>query len=232
MEFKDKFDYFTYVSNADPGFYLPTLKKDALVAQQLAKKYALNHKIISMDNPVEMEKNLKKKLLEEMKKYTYDSHGKSLALRYYLDFKKLNKIHIRSNLFEILRESPTDKTVKKLNINIKNEVAMAQIYQRRPEDKIDANIVKIFKESYFEDELDKNLKYDFRDLYYLEHRMAAWHSLVLLESDIAFDTVVLINSREIFNLAMSISKEVRITNELINAIINMNCPSLLDIPIN
>ena len=31
---------------------------------------------------------------------------------------------------------------------------------------------------------------------------------------------------------MSISKEVRIKNELINAIINMNCPSLLDIPIN
>ena len=67
---------------------------------------------------------------------------------------------------------------------------------------------------------------------YLEHRMAAWHSLVLLESDIAFDTIAIINSREIFNLAMSIPKEVRIKNELINAIINMNCPSLLDIPIN
>ena len=227
MEFKDKFDFFTYVNNVE------SIKKDALVADQLAKKYNLNHKIIKMNTYIsEMKIELKLKLLNEIKKYTYSKHGHLLATRYYLDFKKLNKIHIRSNLFEILRESPTDKTAKKLNINIKNEVEMTQIYQRRPVEKIDSTIVEIFKESYFENELDKNLHYDLRDLYYLEHRMAAWHSLVLLESDIAFDTIVVINSREVFNLAMSIPKEVRIKNELINAIINMNCPSLLDIPIN
>ena len=41
-----------------------------------------------------------------------------------------------------------------------------------------------------------------------------------------FDPTILEHSR------VKISKEVRIKNELINAIINMNCPSLLDIPIN
>jgi hypothetical protein len=227
MEFKDKFDYFTYVSKSKPAF-----NQDALVAQQLAKKYALNHKIINMDNTSEMEKVLKKKLLEEIAKYTYYSHGYSLALRYYLDFKKLNKIHIRSNLFEILRTTSADKKAKKFNINIKNEVEMAQIYQNRPREKIDSTIVEIFKESYFEDELDNKLTYDLRDRYAMEHIHPAWLSMFLLESDIAFDTIILINSREIFNLAMSIPKEVRMKNELINAIINMNCPSLLDIPFN
>ena len=227
MEFKDKFDFFTYLFDRE------SIKKDALVAEQLAKKYALNYKLIKINSNIsEMKVEKKNILLNEIKKYTYYKHYHFLALTYYLNFKKLNKIHIRSNCMEILRRSDVDKTAKKLNINLQNPLGMAQLYQKRPIEKVDADIVRIFKESYFEDKFDNKLKYDFSDLYFIEHRMAAWHSLILLESDIAFDTTILINSREIFNLAVSIPKKVRINNELINAIINMNCPSLLDIPIN
>ncbi|MFN3866699.1 MAG: hypothetical protein ACK4MD_08315, partial [Demequina sp.] len=50
---------------------------------------------------------------------------------------------------------------------------------------------------------------DPRDLMYWEHRMGAWHGQVVLESDIAFETVSLYNSRLVISALMSVRIDQR-----------------------
>ena len=47
------------------------------------------------------------------------------------------------------------------------------------------------------------------DLLYWEHRMSCWHSNVVLESDFAFDTHVLFNSRWILERMLSVRQDQR-----------------------
>ena len=70
------------------------------------------------------------------------------------------------------------------------------------------------------------------DLYFVEHRMGAWHASLVLESDIAFDTVIAFNSREVVRAFMGVSQAARATSQHLTARLAAELPELAGIPIN
>jgi hypothetical protein len=83
------------------------------------------------------------------------------------------------------------------------------------------------------DEADPSfLGYDAWDLFYWEHRMATWHSQLLLGSDLAFDTAIIFNSRLVLEVMLSIPQPDRSGSVLLHRFIEKNAPRLVGIPIN
>jgi hypothetical protein len=70
------------------------------------------------------------------------------------------------------------------------------------------------------------------DLFYWEHRMGAWHSQVVLESDVAFQSLSLFNSRAILGAMMSAPLEARVSSQNMRALIQEACPECLHEPLN
>ncbi len=68
------------------------------------------------------------------------------------------------------------------------------------------------------------------DLFYWEHRLATWHSNICLESDFAWDTHALVNSRAILKLMLSIPDEDRRSGALIRELLSVLWPELLRWP--
>jgi hypothetical protein len=64
------------------------------------------------------------------------------------------------------------------------------------------------------------------DVFYWEHRMSCWHSNVVLESDFAFDTHVLFNSRWILERMLSIPTAHRYRGSLFRLLVHEMWPKL------
>lgn len=75
-------------------------------------------------------------------------------------------------------------------------------------------------------------KIHYMDLMYWEHRMGSWHSQVVAESDIAFDSVSLYNCRKVLELFLSQPFRDRRDATLYHECIRQAWPCLLDWPIN
>ena len=74
--------------------------------------------------------------------------------------------------------------------------------------------------------------YDPYDIFYWEHRMGTWHSLVLLESDVAFDTFIPFNCRVLTEKILSVSMGQRLESSAYYKVIKRLWPVLLQWPIN
>jgi hypothetical protein len=74
--------------------------------------------------------------------------------------------------------------------------------------------------------------YDYGDLFYWEHKMCQWHSLLLLESDMSHDTFLIYNNREILSKMLSIPFDDRLNKKLFISLIRKMWPELLNYPVN
>lgn len=74
--------------------------------------------------------------------------------------------------------------------------------------------------------------YDPLDLFYLEHRSGMWLDAHLTESDITFDTFILVNSRHIYRLLLSAPLADRIAGTVFLGLARRAWPEVLDVPVN
>lgn len=81
-------------------------------------------------------------------------------------------------------------------------------------------------------EPDKQSGYDAFDLYYWEIRMGSWLGNILHESDCAFDTHILVNSRSIYRYLLAPSLEDRKNHAVYNQYIREKWFDISTIPIN
>lgn len=209
--------FFTYSGH-------PAHEIDVKIAKIIAKKFGLNHVIIdkSLSDDEKEDFKLMNKVLS---KNTYYNHSRQLAYKYYKNFPS-RTTHIRSNLAEIGISWYQQGGKKEFN-SIDEFTA---IYRRgREENEAILNAFRRYAETV---EIDKLYNYDTYDMLYWEHRMGVWVSLVLLESDIAFDTHILFNARCILKLLMSVDFESRINSVVFNKLIEKYIVELNDIPIN
>ena len=70
------------------------------------------------------------------------------------------------------------------------------------------------------------------DLFFIEHRMGAWRTGIIEESDIAFRTINLFNSRRILRNFYGVPEASRSTGNALKAILDRELPELKDIPFN
>lgn len=213
----DDITFFTYSGH-------PAHEIDVEIAKVITKKLGLNHIIIDKglgDDEKEDFKRMNKVLSQN----TYYNHSRQLAYKYHKIFSS-PVVHIRSNLAEI-GISWYQQGGKK---DFKSIDEFTRIYRKGRED--NEAIIKAFRKFAETVEIDKLYNYDTYDMLYWEHRMGVWVSLVLLESDIAFDTHILFNARCILKLLMSVDFEKRIDSVVFNRLIEKYMMELSNIPIN
>jgi hypothetical protein len=74
--------------------------------------------------------------------------------------------------------------------------------------------------------------YDPNDIFYWEHRMGMWGALSHNELDVAFGSLVCFNSRRLYETALGLPAEVRLTKRLLLGYIEGHDPALAAIPID
>jgi hypothetical protein len=215
-------EYYTYWSTEAQNI-------DVAVSKHIASVCGLNHMVFVSEILECMKHDFRqfRKALARNTFYENPHHIKAFLYRIY--FGEDAYFHIRSNLAEIGRAFYRQKKKRHDVIDVKQ---MVNIYN--PKYSIYHDVVDAFSEfqerAWFDSSLFFN--YDPYDLFYWEFRMAVWHSHIVTESDVAFDTHVLYNSREIFKTLMSVPLEDRLSAAVFKKIVKDALPLISDIPIN
>lgn len=216
--------FFTY-DRGDPGHAI-----DMCVAQDIAGALGIKHLAIdfSADRP-------SAELLKVIRDNSYGSHQRKLAAAYHARFGEQRFLHVRTNLLELGRSNLFAKGNKRpqLQGGLTTPGRMADFYIRSgkvdPIEHVEPAFAEYVERTAFARTLGLASTWD---LFFVEHRMGAWHSGVVLESDIAFDTVIAFNSREIVRHWMGVPEEVRSTASHLREMIESLLPELQRIPIN
>jgi hypothetical protein len=223
---------------ADPLFFTydggePRPEIDMAVAKALKQKLGIRHRIVMRAKRDQIPDTLAADLDES----TVMSHGRALVYTYIRTFGVDKVVHLRSNVIEFFRESAVDKTCKRIDLLPDSAEGAAKLYlaayMKEWGPKRESEAIELFRRQLNESDWGEAARYmDVRDLYFAEHRMANWHSNLVAESDYAFDTFILFNSRELFDCARRVPKELRTNGEVIARFYERAAPEVLCVPIN
>lgn len=219
---RDRIQYFTYFKSINKGLdpmIMSILERDKETVQDLIDNLDINHLMIDI-NYEKLESRNYKQFSKMMKKHTYIHHNHYLAWQYYSLLPKEN-LHIRSTVNGIFRK--TYDSGKKISKNL-SPTSMTYLYS--PKATGDERIHKYFEEYADVSELDKIFNYDPYVLFYWSYRLGAWHSNILLESDISFDTFCLFNNRILLNTILSLPDSYLEEDYVLRKIITNHWPVL------
>lgn len=210
---------------------VPKDRVDADVAAALAKTLRLRHVFVDYSGPAS-----NKAVSRILSENSFASHKPKVACAYHRLFGEHAFLHIRSNLLELGRSNLFYKFAKRRGMSGPcTAQSMGDIYTLAA--KLDtsksAHVIPAF-EHYIAatDYADTVGKVSPWDMYFVEHRMGAWHAGVLLESDVSFDTVIAFNSREVIRHFMGVPQEARCSSPHLRERLNALLPEVMDIPIN
>jgi hypothetical protein len=219
-----RLEFFTY----DRGE--PSQQVDMRVARDIASRLALKHHCVEYadDDPDPA-------LLAVVKLNSFGNHGRKLACAYLRRFGHGDYLHVRTNLLEIGRANlyASNDRLPSLAGGPDTAERMAEFYAKAgrlaPQPHMLAEFVRYVTATDFPSAADCANPWD---LYFVEHRMGAWHAGIVLESDIAFDTVIAFNSREIVRRLMGVPPSVRAGSRWLVQKLADALPELAGIPVN
>lgn len=217
--------FFTYVG-------IPAHRTDVAVAQQLRDAFGLDHTVIRPRN-----QDLSEPMESAAKRSCYYLHNLNMLPSYIQAFGQDNYLHIRSNIMEFFRTSPVDDWCERYSITLEGPKSAAQLYLKsgklRETPEFTRFCERAFDDLYRTNDWDDiKDRIEARDFYFLNFRMPAWHACVVLSSDLAFDTTVLFNSREMIEMARRVPKDLRLSNALVDEIYRQADARVTDFPIN
>lgn len=216
---RSEFHYFTYALHYAPR--KRAVRQDLTTSQRLAEEMQLGaHTVFHLHGP--LEPGMLRGVLE---RNHVRASGRNLVPKYLYDLPP-TRMHIRSSFNEIAVAT------------FRNQFGMGEA---TPE--LLAEILT-YKEGYTSDTLVATSNYvestrlravpgyDPLDLYYWELRMGSWLGTITAESDLAFDTHILINSRRIIRTLLAPPLEDRLSARVYRRIVGKAWPELYSIPVN
>ncbi|HLT90455.1 MAG TPA: hypothetical protein VKZ85_05850 [Woeseiaceae bacterium] len=217
--------FFTYAGG-------PNDRVDMQVATALAKALGLRHILVDYSDRYQANKAV----FAAIQQNTFSRHKKKLACAYHSHFGEHKYLHIRSNLLELGRSNLYYKLGRRRRLEEPSTAqAMGKVYTfagRLPPGN-SSHVAPAFEHYVTASDYEWSIgKASPWDLYFIEHRMGAWHSGVLLESDVSFDTVIAFNSREILRHFMGVPQEIRCSSPHLRQKLKALLPEVKDIPIN
>lgn len=226
----NKAKYFTYYR--DDG--VDTDAADVCIASYIARKLGLDHRIVNLRKV-----GVPAEYAVVCRLNSHYRHIISASYNYYRLWKGADLFHVRSNLAEIGRsfysfklrtDRPVSPSVKNaLRFYVGDKIRRDESYSERLEEIYRAMMSVYLDESRF---VDVDTSYDFRDVFYWEHRMGMWHSQVVAESNAAFDSLSAYNCPRILKLMLMVSLEGRREKRLFRDLLKQHCPELYSVPIN
>jgi hypothetical protein len=197
-----KTEFFTYFGQS-------YMKPDKEGAQAIARELRLSHRLI------EIAENLEPDLLSSLRINHFGQHKHGLVPAYLTTFSQ-KTIHIRSNVAEVGR-------------------AFYRTSHPRPEQGSDELLASFWKNDFQRKLTTREFAkwtvatdfwtaaetIDYADLFYWEHRLSCWHAGVVLESDIAFDTVSLFNCRTLLEAMLSVPLDDRLADNVQKQVVHL-----------
>jgi hypothetical protein len=219
----DRVDYFTYDADGGEGESKRAMRADAAAAREITAALGLRHHSIMplFDAPPEplaavMDRNSKRVSAPEL----YATHRQYEG--------GCRGLHIRSNLYEIARAFYRGKREQPDMLTAEHMARLLTGRETTPH-----AFAAAFAEFIDAVDFDRaQRRYDPLDLYYWEHRCGVWLAAHHIESDVAFDTFTVFNSRRILEPLLAIPLEERISGAAFVEIIRRTWPELLKFPVN
>lgn len=202
------YKYFSFTSNEAE-------KKDAIAANMICGKLGLEHTVYNIpENNNDIEDF---KIISEIVNHNtgYVKKYKDSELRKIIYLHHLNKIdlEVKSHVSEIGRAFYYKKLGKSKMPNSLTPRHMSNLYKRNMFNRgvlkyMDGAFEEFIKITKFGEKFDGG--YDESDMFYWEHRMSRWASLVKQDFDVSHDTTIVYNNRKLLDLLMSFELEERI----------------------
>lgn len=221
--FRDQITCFSYVTRR-PGRASPS-EGDMEFAQALCADLDVRHRTVVVEGVLG-----KGALNDVLRRSSRRIHAPSVALAYREQL-PMNAVHVRSNIYEIGRSFFRKSNAGKSMPELTGEEFARRVVRNR-EHVTFKPAVEAFQDWLDVTEFEAVVGYDPYDLYYWELRMGRWLSAAMIESDIAHDTLTLVNSRRILELFLAVSDEERFAASVFDEIINQAWPQLLEYPVN
>jgi hypothetical protein len=203
-----------------------------LIASNISKQLNLNFQVINLDKI-----SLDEDFIKLSSINSHYKHLRKVSKWYYEQFYNSDLVHLRSNISEIGRAfyskklgdlRPLDAQVL---LHLYSHPMIVNKFKEAPS--LRSRYIEIFEDFIEATQFKKAAEYiDYRDLFYWEHRMGAWHSQVVAESDPGVDTVSLFNCRKILECLLAIDWYDRKSSKLYYYVIETNLPELQQYPIN
>ena len=197
------------------------LNTDQFIVNNIKNNIPIDHQFIPIDISQFNNEDFRE-FTDIIRSNTYLSHNHKLAKLYYDNFTESNLIHIRSNSYEIGRALLRNG----YQFNGKELTIENQVMSYSPKAVNDEEIRELVEEYNINFNPRDHFNYDPYDLLHWESRLGLWHSHVVIESDMAFDTHILINSHQIYKLLLSVPLSERKKGNLFLRIIEKNWPIL------
>ncbi|MFH5824236.1 hypothetical protein [Georgenia sp. AZ-5] len=159
-----------------------------------------------------------------MERNTFVTHSRAVAASYLTEL-PADRLHVRSNLYEIARGYYRRKERPQVDPRLFARILTTNANPPRP-------VIEAFEEMAATTGILDVDGYDPLDLFYWEHRMVSWFNKVLLESDVAHDTHILINLRAILRLMLSVSAADRLAARVFDHLVDLAWPAVYDLPVN
>lgn len=206
--------FFTYFDsgeekNAERRHILNT---DRDVAVSITENLNLNYKLIDIKNFTPDQE-----FINLCNENGVGYHAINLTYSYLTELPN-DYLHIRSNVAEIgtvlYKKRPKPLTPK----------SMADCFCPNP----DQSTIDIYQEFYDKYQYENSLfNYDKYDILYWEYRMCAWlNGIVIQESDLAHNTYILFNCRNILKMMLSVSEIDRVNRIILKRMIRIKWPIL------
>ena len=166
---------------------------------------------------------------------SYGNHGRRLSCAYLERFGTGRYLHVRTNLLELARSNlfAANDSLPDFHGGPKDAERMSRFYLRARKLAPNGHVLPEFEDYVRSTDFASAVSVaNAWDLYFVEHRMGAWQAGVVLESDIAFDTVIAFNSREMVRAFMGVPQADRATSQQLVTRLSSELPELAGIPIN
>lgn len=218
----NELELFTYLrdTTGESNFVRKTFANDEKIVNSIVNNLNLNHKFLYISN----EEDIDPKVQNALMKNTFSHHSRSLAYDYYKIFGNQNYMHIRSTaLFNIGKYIFPEES---LDIDIWDIGKIAKFVKKWTNIDNDEQNEKYVAELLDYAQLNNYYNYNPLELLFISYRLIQWHSGVVTESDIGFNTMLLLNSRKIVDLMLSYPIEDRYENKLFYELIEDLWPIL------
>lgn len=223
-DYLNQTQFFTYyfTDSNDPTYKGSSiLNLDHKVVKDITNNLNLNHQFIPIDKAIETNDDFIR-FKNVLKDNTFLNHSANLAMNYLNLFGTDNYLHIRSNLYEIGR--PIMRNIYKFTQKEASVLDIVRCYSSKAVN--DENVINLMKQYYDIYNPNNLFNYDPFDFVYWEIRMGAWHSQILIQSDVSHNTHIFMNSHKLLSLMLSFPLAMRKNGDLFKNIIEKKWPVL------
>ena len=219
-----RLEFFTYCGS-------PKHQIDAKVAAAVAGTLGLRHTFVDDTQAPDTA------VLRNVRQNSFTPHKPKLACAYHRQFGEHRHLHVRSNLLELGRSNLFKKFGRRPRFGEGpgTPQLMADLYtltgKLSPEHA--THVQPAFEHNFAAADCGTAIANASPwDLYFIEHRMGAWQSGVVAESDVSFDTIIAFNSREIVRAFMGVPQQERCSSSHLPERLGDLLPEIADVPVN